>query len=46
MQWLQYPDQSGGDNINNAKREASRNFRNETREYLKAILMNLKLTER
>jgi len=46
MQWLQHPEQSGGDNLNNARRKSSRNFRNETREYLKAKLMNLKLTER
>ena len=46
MQWLQYPDQSSGDYLNNARREASRNFRNKKTEYLKAKFMNLKLTER
>ena len=36
MQWLQYPNQSNVDNLNNVKREASRRFRNKKTEYLKA----------
>jgi len=44
MQWLQHPDQSSGDNLNNVRREASRNFRNKNTEYLKAKFMNAKLT--
>jgi hypothetical protein len=46
MLGLQYPDQSSGDNLNNAKRKASKNFRNKKTEYLKAKFMNLKLKER
>jgi len=36
MQWLQDPNQSNVDNLNNVKREASRRFRNKKTEYLKA----------
>jgi len=36
MQWLQDPNQSNVDNLNNARRKASRNFRNKRKEYLKA----------
>jgi phosphopantetheinyl transferase (holo-ACP synthase) len=35
LQWLQDPSKINGDNLNNVKREASRYFRNEKREYLK-----------
>ena len=35
MQWLQDPNQSNVDNINNARREASRHFRNKKKGYLK-----------
>jgi hypothetical protein len=35
LQWLQNPREINGDNLNNARREASRYFRNEMREYLK-----------
>jgi len=35
MQWLQDPNQSNVDNLNNARCEASRQFRNEKKEYLK-----------
>jgi hypothetical protein len=34
------------DNPNNVRREASRQFRNKKMEYLKANMMNLKLTVR
>jgi hypothetical protein len=36
MQWLQDPNQSNVDTINNVWREASRYFRTEKKEYLKA----------
>jgi hypothetical protein len=35
LQWLQDPSEINGDNLNNVRREASRHFRNEKREYLK-----------
>ena len=34
MQWLQDPNQSSVDNLNNVRREASRHFRNKTKECL------------
>jgi hypothetical protein len=36
MQWLQNPNQSNVDNLNNVRREASRHFRKKKKEYLKA----------
>ena len=36
MQWLQDPDQSNIDNVNNIRREASGHFRNKNKEYVKA----------
>jgi hypothetical protein len=36
MQWIQDPSQSNVDNLNNARRDASRHFRNKKKEYLKA----------
>jgi hypothetical protein len=35
LQWLQDPSDINGDNLNNIRREASRHFRNEKKEYLK-----------
>ena len=35
MQWLQDASQSNVDNLNNARREASRHFRNKMKQYLK-----------
>jgi hypothetical protein len=35
LQWLQNPNQSNLDNLNNARCEASRHFRNKKRKYLK-----------
>jgi cell division septum initiation protein DivIVA len=35
LQWLQVPNETNGDNLNNVRREASRYFRNKKREYLK-----------
>jgi len=36
MQWLQDPNQSNLDNLNNVRRETSRRFRNKKKEYLRA----------
>jgi len=41
MQWLQDPNQNNIDNINTVRREASRNFRNKNKEYLKAKIDEL-----
>ena len=46
MQWLQDPNESNEDNLNNVTREIGRHFRNRRKEYLKLKLMNLKLTIR
>jgi hypothetical protein len=35
LQWLQDPSEVNGDNLNNVRREASRHFRNNKKEYLK-----------
>jgi hypothetical protein len=34
MQWLQDPNQSNVDNVDNVRRESSRHFRNKKKEYL------------
>jgi hypothetical protein len=41
IQWLQNPNQSNGDNLNNVRREASRHFRNKKKGYLKAEINEL-----
>jgi hypothetical protein len=41
MQWVQNPNQSNVDNLNNVRREASRHFRNKKKEYLKAKINEL-----
>jgi hypothetical protein len=41
MQWLQDPNQSSVDNLNNVIHEGSRHFRNKTKEYLKAKMDEL-----
>ena len=41
MHWLQDPSQSNVDNLNNVRREASRHFRNNAKEYLKAKIEEL-----
>jgi len=46
IQWLQDPNQSNEDNLNNVRHEASRHFRNIRRNTWKIKLMNLKLTVR
>jgi hypothetical protein len=35
LQWLQDPSEINGDGVNTVRREASRHFRKEKREYLK-----------
>jgi hypothetical protein len=46
MQWLQNPNQSNAGNLSIVRREASRDFRNKNKGYLKVKLMNLKQTVR
>jgi predicted metal-dependent hydrolase len=46
MQWLQNPNQSNSDNLNNATQEASRHFRNKKREYLKAKINELEINSK
>jgi len=46
VQWLQDPNESNVDNLNNARREASRHFRKKEKEYLKAKIEDLKLIVR
>jgi hypothetical protein len=42
VQWLQDPNEVNEDNMSNARREASRHFRNKKWEYLKYRLNVLK----
>jgi DNA topoisomerase VI subunit A len=41
MQWLQNPNQTNVDNLNNVRREASRHFRKKLKEYFKAKIKEL-----
>ena len=41
MQWLQDPNQSNVDNLNNVRHEASRHFRDKKKEYLNAKIEEL-----
>ena len=41
MQWIQDPNQSNVDNLNNVRRDASRHFRNKMKAYLKAKIEEL-----
>jgi len=41
MQWLQDPNKSNVGNLNSIRCEASRHFRNQTKEYLKAKIDEL-----
>jgi hypothetical protein len=41
MQWLQDPSQRNVDNLNNARREARRHFKNKNKSYLKAKIGEL-----
>jgi hypothetical protein len=46
MQWLQDPNHSNSHNLNNARHEASRHFRNKKREYLKAKIDELETSSK
>ena len=41
LQWVQDPSQRNVDNLNNVRREASRQFRNKKKAYLKAKIEDL-----
>jgi hypothetical protein len=41
LQWLQYPRQISGCNMNNVRCEASRYFRNKTRQNVKYVINEL-----
>ena len=41
MQWLQDPNQSNVDNLNNVRCEASRHLRNKKKKYLKNLIDEL-----
>jgi len=41
MQWLQHPNQSSVDNLNNVRHKANRNIMNKKKEYLKAKIDEL-----
>jgi hypothetical protein len=46
MHWLQDPNQSNVDNLNNVKHQASSHFRNKKKEYLKAKIEGLETNNR
>jgi hypothetical protein len=46
LQWLQDPSVVNEDNLSNVRREASRNFRNKKREYLKDKINELESNTR
>ena len=46
MQWVQDPNQSNVDNLNNVRLEASRHFRNTKKEYLKAKIEELEINSK
>ena len=46
MQWLQNPNQSNVDNLNNVMCEASKHFTNKEMNYRKAKIDSLELTVR
>jgi len=41
MHWLQHPNQSNVDNVNNVRREPNRHFRNKKEEYLTSNIDDL-----
>ena len=41
MQWIQDPNHSNVDNLNNARREVSRHFRNKNQAYMRAKIQEL-----
>jgi hypothetical protein len=46
LQWLQNPSQINGDNMENIRCEASRNFRTKRREYFKNTMNELQMNSR
>ena len=46
MQWLQDPNQSNVESLNNVRCEGSRHFRNKKQEYLKAKIDKLEINSR
>jgi hypothetical protein len=46
LQWLQDPCEINGDNLNNVRCEANRQFRNKKREYLEDKISEVAITER
>jgi hypothetical protein len=46
LQWLQDPSEIKGDNLNNVRRETSRHFRNNKREYLKGKINELAMNSK
>ena len=46
MKWLQDPNQSNINNLNNVRCEASRHFRNKKKEYLKAKIDELEINSK
>jgi hypothetical protein len=46
LQWLQDPNEINGDNLYNARRETSRHFRNNKREYLKDKINELAMNSK
>jgi ribosomal protein L29 len=46
LQWLQNPSEINGDNLKNVIREASRLFRNKTREHLKDKIIELAINSK
>jgi hypothetical protein len=41
LEWLKNPSQRNGNNMNNVRRETSRTFRNNEREYLKENIIEI-----
>jgi hypothetical protein len=46
LQWLQYPSEINEDNLNNIRRETSRNFCSKRREYLKYKINDLAMNSK
>jgi len=46
IQWIQDPNQSNVDNLNNVRREVSRHFRNKTKAYLRAKIEELETSSK
>jgi hypothetical protein len=46
LQWLRDTNEINGDNLNNVRREASRNFRNKKREYMKDEINELRMNSK